>query len=367
MTKPLNILFLCSWYPSRVLPTNGDFIQRHAAAVATQHNVTVFHIITDKNCTQKIEIVDEVIQNIRTIIAYIKPTSNRFSKALMFRKAQQKLLEKVTKIDVVHVNKLFPMGLFALKLKRKFKLPYIISEHHHIYYKPFADAISYFEKRISIKITKNAHFVCPVSSDLGQSMQKFGLVGNYKPIGNVIDTITFKAKNTNEDKLFTMLHVSNLSAVKNTNGILNVIAKLKEFIPNFQLNIVGGDTVDINDDTIKYVGKVSQKELVNYYQQADVLLLFSHIETFSCVVYESFSCGTPVISTNVGGIPENFPNDFGILIEPKNEEALLEAILKIHKTTAKSSEKMHEYVEENFSKEQICNAFTKLYEKALSV
>jgi len=66
-------LFICGWYPSRVLPTNGDFIERHAQAVAKQHKVSVIHLITYKNCTKKIEIITKEDQNLTTHIGYILP------------------------------------------------------------------------------------------------------------------------------------------------------------------------------------------------------------------------------------------------------------------------------------------------------
>jgi len=47
LKKKLHILFLSSWYPSHVSPSNGDFIQRHAEAIATKHNVTVIYVTTD--------------------------------------------------------------------------------------------------------------------------------------------------------------------------------------------------------------------------------------------------------------------------------------------------------------------------------
>ena len=46
MKKNLHILFLCGWYPSKVLPKNGDFIMRHAKTVSSKHTVSVLHIIS---------------------------------------------------------------------------------------------------------------------------------------------------------------------------------------------------------------------------------------------------------------------------------------------------------------------------------
>ena len=67
MQQKLSVLFLCGWYPSRVLPTNGDFIQRHAEAVALKHQVTIMHIVTDKNLIKNLEIKSDVINGVKTL------------------------------------------------------------------------------------------------------------------------------------------------------------------------------------------------------------------------------------------------------------------------------------------------------------
>ena len=110
MKPKLNILFICSWYPSRVLKSNGDFIQRHAKAVVLQHNVTVIHVKTDKNTVNKIEITDHIINNVRTLIAYVKPSKNPILKISRFINAYKKLVQKAGSFDVIHVHKFYPAG-----------------------------------------------------------------------------------------------------------------------------------------------------------------------------------------------------------------------------------------------------------------
>ncbi|MCK5637765.1 MAG: hypothetical protein KAH67_03580, partial [Flavobacteriaceae bacterium] len=84
--KKLHILFLNSWYPSKVLPNNGDFIQRHAEAVALKHRVTAIHVITDQNITKN-TIEDSNLNGVRTLIAYLKPYNSKFTKQFYFFKA----------------------------------------------------------------------------------------------------------------------------------------------------------------------------------------------------------------------------------------------------------------------------------------
>ena len=373
--KPLHILFLTSWYPSRILKSNGDFIQRHAQAVSLLHKVSVIHVKTDDSLKEKIEISDKNINEIRTIIAYVKPSNNPIIKWLRFYKAYKLLLKTVDKFDVIHVNKFYPGGIFAYFHKRKYKIPYIITEHHTLYHQPYCQKISALEMFLSKIIVKNSSYVCPVSNDLANAMQKLGLKGNYHRIPNVVDTERFIVDKTDND-IFTILHVSSMAKVKNIEGLLRVVKRLEERIDSFKFQIIGGNAknfiskakeLNINLDNLMFKNQVSHKEITAYFQKADVFVLFSDVENLPCVILESFSCGTPVISTNVGGISEFYPSNYGLLIEARDEDDLLNSILKVKTNfNVETPEKMHKYVVDNFSEKQIANEFSKYYYKALN-
>lgn len=56
---------------------------------------------------------------------------------------------------------------------------------------------------------------------------------------------------------------------------------------------------------IKYIPfQQDLKEVANYFRAADIYLHASKAETFGIVIVEALACGTPVIATAVGGIPE---------------------------------------------------------------
>ena len=375
MNKKLHILFLNSWYPSRVLPINGDFIQRHAEAVSLQHHVTSLHIITDPNCKQSIEIDKKDINGINTFIGYIKQTHNPILKGYLFFRAFKNILKEIGHIDLVHLNVLYPFGIFALYLKWFRKKPFIISEHWTGYQTHSNNKVSLIQKFTSNIITKNANYVCPVSKNLENSMVLKGLDGNYKVVPNVVDTETFVPKENVNDR-FTILHVSSMVNVhKNVEGILNVVSQLKESIPNFQLYLIGNSSNTYNSlitdlslsQNVIVIDQIDHSRIAHYMQQSDIFILFSNYENLPCVILESFSCGLPVISTNVGGIAEYFPDNFGQLIPKNDNNALLKAITSYHNADAKHSKiKMHEYAKSNFSPAIICNNFTELYNKSLT-
>ncbi len=72
------------------------------------------------------------------------------------------------------------------------------------------------------------------------------------------------------------------------------------------------------------------EEMPFVYNGADIFVLASENETFGQVYIEAMACGTPVIGTNVGGIPEIIADSYnGVLIQPNNPSLLAQKIEEI--------------------------------------
>lgn len=375
MSKKLNVLFLCGWYPSKILPTNGDFIQRHSEAVALKHTVTVLHIITDKNNFEKTNYTEENINGIKTYIAYLKFSKNPLLKLYFFLIAFKKLFKKITIIDVVHLNEIYPFGIFSLYLKWFYKKPFIVTEHFTKYLKTTKVNISFFEKIISKIIVRNAFSICPVSSYLANNLKEYGFKGTYKIVPNVIDTDLFIPKQK-IGKTLKLVHVSALNNMhKNIKGMLNVAKLLDNKIDFFEWKFIGGDgkeyenylkKLNLKNGEILFIEHLSHKELATHLQEASVCISFSNYETFGIVIPESIACGTPVIATETG-IALNFKEtNFCKVIPISKEKDLLDEILKSQQTFANlDTKKMHNFIKKEFSKEAIANKFSVLYNESL--
>jgi glycosyltransferase involved in cell wall biosynthesis len=97
---------------------------------------------------------------------------------------------------------------------------------------------------------------------------------------------------------------------------------------------VGGsddEKVCIGNMLIKFLPYVSNPvEIAKYYQAADAYLHAAHAETFPTVILESLACGTPVIATAVGGIPEQVTDNLnGFLVKKFDASAMAARILEI--------------------------------------
>jgi len=374
LDKKLHILFLCSWFPSRVKPTSGDFVQRHAEAVATKHKVSVIHVISDEHLKSNFEICTRTENNVKIIIGYIRKFNNPIFKFFYFFLIYRKCLLKIDFFNLVHLNVTYPKGIVALYLKWFKEKPYIITEHWTRYLSPQNKTIGFIEKKTTKSIINNASFVCPVSKNLELSMISLGFKGNYFSIPNVVDTQLFNPDYKVNDK-FTVTHISHMgNAHKNVEGIINVIGLLQKEIPNLVFNLIGENSNkyskrirELNIKNVNIIDQIPNKEIPFYLKKSNVFVLFSNYENLPCVILEAFSCGVPVISTDVGGIKEYFPENFGYLISPKDEKALKIAISNIYMSKLEiDKNKMFKYAEKEFSQKTISTLYSKLYYKSLN-
>ncbi len=127
-----------------------------------------------------------------------------------------------------------------------------------------------------------------------------------------LDLSIFKLKkNINKLDKYSFLFVGNLGFNKGVESLCR--AFVQEFnCKNANLYIVGGN-IDkkytnllknkYSSENIFFLGTISKKNLVNYYNLADCTVLPSIADGFGKIVLESLSCGTPVIcSKNVGAL-----------------------------------------------------------------
>ena len=77
---------------------------------------------------------------------------------------------------------------------------------------------------------------------------------------------------------------------------------------------------------VRFLGSVPQAELCSYYNAADALVLASSREGMPNVVLEAMACGTPVVATPVGGVPELITApEAGELMRERSPDALVRA------------------------------------------
>ncbi|HSC36650.1 MAG TPA: glycosyltransferase [Chitinophagaceae bacterium] len=345
------VLWLASWYPNQLAPYDGDFIQRHARAVAQYQPVCVLFVVKDGmgELTGDVK-VERVAQGALTeIIAYYKPAVTGFrpaDKLLSFTKylrVSRQLVHEYMAQDgppaLVHVQVAMMAGLTAWWLKKKYRLAYIITEHWTGYDKKAKDNIytkgAWFRLLLK-RVVKNASLLLPVSRQLGDTLYKNIAPVPYKVIPNVVDTGLFQYR-AHEPVPFRFIHVSGMNYQKNPEAILRSMQALLQLHPQAELVMVGPADSLLKQlavlrgiqDKVTWKGEIAYKDVAYEMQQASALILFSRYENLPCVILEAQCCGLPVLATAVGGIPEVVDAGNGILVNPENEHELAPAMLRM--------------------------------------
>lgn len=171
-----------------------------------------------------------------------------------------------------------------------------------------------------------------------ETYNHFDINGNIEVIPNFIDLDRFKRSDKDHFKKAitdgdekVIVHVSNFREVKRVPDVVSVFDRVLKNDVKAKLLLVG-DGPDRNRtekrcremgicDHVRFLGKQEQVEEI--LSVADLFIIPSGSETFGLAALEAMACGVPVISSNIGGLPEvNIQGETGYLCELGDVEAM---------------------------------------------
>ena len=216
--------------------------------------------------------------------------------------------------DLIDAHYLYPDGVAAALLGRHFRRPVTITAHgsdvHHIpnYRLP---------QRMIKWATEKAGAVVTVSRALKEHLVKLGVAGTkVRVLRNGINLELFAGNpdhagsRPGQHGQVRLLSVGNLIPLKGHDLVIRSLAEL----PSAELTIVGHGPEEQRlkslaqemglGERVKFVSGVPHQQMPALYQAADVLVLASEREGWPSVLLESMACGTPVVASNVWGMPE---------------------------------------------------------------
>jgi len=118
--------------------------------------------------------------------------------------------------------------------------------------------------------------------------------------------------------------------------------------------------------SVKYCINLDWNEAMKIVKESKILVVPSRTESIPQVIKEAFFLKTPVIATNVGGIPELISNNVtGLLVPSENHKEMINTINKLlddNPTQEKLSKNAFEFINKNFSWDVLIEKYTKLYQ-----
>jgi len=181
---------------------------------------------------------------------------------------------------------------------------------------------------------KAANAIICVSEAMASVVRPLMPHSDIRVVTNGFDDSIFRLEGARRD--LGVLFVGLLVPVKNVHLVLRAYARLREHVDT-PLTIAGDGPLRAEleslatqlgiADSTRFIGYKSRADIARLMQRARVLVLPSSSEGWGMVVAEALACGTPVIASRVGGVPEILVSDeSGILVTPDDEDALFAAL-----------------------------------------
>ena len=372
MRSPKNILFLASWYPHPSNPTLGNFIQKHAEAASIHHNISTLSVHASD--VSEVFVEQTKRDKLTEIRVFYPRASGLFKRLLQYMRWRNAVALGVATYrqldgepDLVHLNVVFPLGLLV---KRHFpRTTLVITEHASALHEGPNAYPTWMLKRM-LPVYQRAALVLPVSANLGERIKTLAGI-SYHVLPNVVNEEIFTLPNesTSSNRL---VHISTLyEAAKNVHGMLRAVHHLSKKIQDFEFHIItDGDATQAKalanelgllDRFVFFHGTMETQEIASFLHTCKALVLFSNFENFPCVIPEAWMSGVPVIATAVNGIPEFAHAENSILIEPRNEDQLTQAMLELLNGKQFDAQALRAYAMEHFSYAAVAKQLDEVY------
>jgi glycosyltransferase involved in cell wall biosynthesis len=357
----MKICIVSNLYNPFVLGGAEKFAERLAGYLSQEHEVTV--VTTSPNCGiwPSFESVDKIqiirFNPLNVYHTYYADQTSPILKPLwhgidMWNPHSYVILKRILtnlKPDVVHTNNLGGLSTSTFSAIKSQDIPHVHTLHDYQLLSPWSTLIrkgktiqhfNFFDKKyISVKkrlcehvsvVTAPSQFIINLHSQQG-----FFLKAMKKIIPLAVEPndalVTIK-----QHDLIDILYVGTLVHHKGVHVLIDAFKAIEA--ANIRLHILGKGVAEpelkimaSQDPRIAFYGYVSDDVRGDLYRKANIVVVPSiWYDNSPTVIRESFSFGTPVIGSDIGGIPELINDGVnGLLFEPGNVDELKEKLLTL--------------------------------------
>ena len=355
--KVMNILMLSSDYLPNIGGLAAHIYYLSKSLQALGHRIVVVNPVAERY--DACEFADE--DGIQVLRIYYKDQHNKLTRRWNSTQAARRGINLALKehgpFDLIHQHDHITSTLAAAMFADK--LPWFWTNHTSHF---LIDYNRSLKKRFVRWAYRKCVGIITASPERYEASMKLWQTGKpVKYIPNGVDTSRFEpdVKSSYEDfglpsSDFTVVYPSRIAPVKGTLYLAQAVAQLVKLRSEVKWHFVflGSNKADNTDSHyineiknilepahqtghVSYLGNLAMEEMPKVNALADVVVMPSLMEAVSLSALEAMATRTPVIATNVGGLPEIIHHETtGLLVEAKNPQALADAIIRLYDDTA---------------------------------
>lgn len=327
-------LVVTPWYPSVSRPVDGIFVRDVARAIADRHEVAVLFAEPAPPGTPLTR-SDRIENGLRTVRISFRPLPTAHTSLLLrllaLRIGLERLLDTGFRPDVLHAH-VYLGGAGALLLRRRLRVPVVVSEH----LSSFVDgSLGRPQQALARQVFERADLVCPVSDDLAGRLAALAPRARLQVVSNVVDTDLFHPPAARHGGPARLAVVAGLHPRKGVDHLLRALVRVREETPAV-LEVAGDGPARTDLETladrlgigteVEFLGIQDRTGVAALMRRADLLVVPSLAENQPVVLLEAQASGLPVVASDVGGVREVVDAFAGRLVPSGDVDALAGAI-----------------------------------------
>ena len=350
----MHCLVLSDTFPNRLAPWRGPYNRRQIECLAKRCAVTVINpmpwpwLLRGAEQRALVSRADNVLEGIPLYhpLFWYAPGVGRGGTWRGILAAARRTLRELDAdpFDVVLATFAYPHGYAATHLARELEIPCVVkargSDLHAL---PSSGG----RRRRTADALRDADAVVAVSGNLKEIAIGLGArPDRVSMLPNGVDASAFPAIPRSEarrrlgmaSERKILLFIGSLLPVKGVDLLLCAFAKHAFTLEATRrpLLIVAGEgpmrsrleQLAVREglsDAVQHLGQISREDVALWMNAADAVALPSRNEGCPNVVLEALACGTPVVASRVGAVPDLLDESCGIMVEPNDVAALASA------------------------------------------
>jgi len=387
----MHVLVIPSWYPTTEAPLRGIYFAEQAQCLR-EHGMRVGIVYPEQQSLRRATVAALRTKHFQTewTSDHGLPTLRRygwniwwrFPPGLRFRvrsavRLARRYVTQQGRPDLIHAQSGHWAGAAAARIGAELSLPYVLTEHFAGFQR---DKIFPWRWPLVEEGYRHAQRIAAVSRPLGRTLSNQGLVSfsNIEVHPNLAPTSYFtRPSDRRPPPPFRFVTVTRLGPPKNVGDLLRAFAQFSEGDGASTLVVVGdgphrkalektSQQLGV-DDRVSFRGRLDRDGVRAALWNAHAFVLPSRHESFGVVLLEAMATGLPVVATRSGGPEDIVPPDAGILVPPKDIDALTSALREIRtRWSSFDPDEIRSYTLDHYGPEPFVRRTRLLYRRALN-